>query len=84
MLAIGDWIVEQLDRIIPILAIVGLAAALIVAVVGATVVVQSTSCRAKAEAMGVNWSYDVWQECMIVVDGKNVPLSAYQVVKVTQ
>lgn len=40
------------------------------------------SCGVQAEAMGMNWSYGLWQDCMIVVDGRSIPITAYKVVKV--
>ena len=45
---------------------------------------QYAACHAKADSMNVGWSYGMWQECMVVVDGKTIPLDSYKVMRVVQ
>lgn len=79
---IRDWLSDQLDWIIPAAFVVCLFVALFGGFISFAMYADRKSCHATAEAMDVNWSWGVWQPCMIVVDGKSIPLSAYKVVKV--
>lgn len=45
-------------------------------------VIDRVTCRSQAEAMNVPSSFGLFQRCMIVVDGKTIPLEAYKVIKV--
>ena len=76
-----DWLLDQMDWIIPMVLIFGIFLAVIGAIIGGMMALARSSCHAQADAMSVNWSWGPLQDCMIVVDGKNIPLSAYKVVK---
>ena len=79
---IRDWLSDQLDWFIPVLIGIGVGVCFIGSITGLALYADRASCHATAEAMDVNWSWGVWQSCMIMVDGKSIPLSAYKVVKV--
>jgi hypothetical protein len=55
---------------------------LVGSIFGVSYFANSRACQFKAEAMRVSWSYSVLQDCMIVVDGHMVPLTAYRMIKV--
>ena len=77
-----EWLLDQLDWIIPVVVTLGIVLTLIGGMIGGAMVLDRSSCYSQADAMSVNWSWGILQGCMIVVDGKNIPLSAYKVVKI--
>lgn len=79
---ITDWLADQLDWFVPAVIAVSLFVVIISAMVSIALYTDQASCRGQSEAMGVSWSWGAWRGCMIVVDGKNIPLSAYKVVKI--
>lgn len=81
---IRDWLSDQLDWFLPVIIFLGLLAVVVGGITSFALYADRASCHATAEAMEVNWSWGVWPGCMIVVDGKSIPLSAYKVVKVAR
>lgn len=58
--------------------LVGLIGTLII---GVAVVMERKTCLATGSAMGGPHRWGFWTDCMIEVDGRWVPLSAYKVVR---
>jgi len=67
------------EFVVPVLCIVAVVLVLVIApVFGLAFWLDSVSCKAQANKMGVPSSYTLTERCMIQIDGQWIPGSSYR------